>query len=77
MGIAIEAIYRDLEYARSLVKDPIADDLQEDTPDAEHATIRDYRQPISPVPSGAHSASSSVSSAHDARSDWSVISDQE
>ena len=74
MGTAIEAIYRDLEYARSLVKDPIADDLQEDTLDAEHATIRDYRRPLSPEP---RSTSSSVSSARDAPSDWSFISDQE
>ena len=74
MGTAIEALYRDLEYARSLVKDPVAYDLREDTLDAEHATIRDYRQPLSPEP---RSASSSVSSAHDAPSDWSVISDQE
>lgn len=77
METAIEAIYRDLEYARSLVKDPVAGDLHEDTPDAEHATIRESRQPLSPEPSGARSASSSVSSAHDAPSDWSVISDQE
>lgn len=74
VGTAIEALYRDLEYARSLVKDPVAYDLREDTLDAEHATIREYRQPLSPEP---RSASSSVSSAHDAPSDWSVISDQE
>ncbi|KZT74902.1 glycosyltransferase family 1 protein [Daedalea quercina L-15889] len=78
VGTAIEAIYRDLEYARSLVKGPAVDELQEDTFDAEHATIRDHRQSsVSPRRSGARSGSSSVSSAHDAPSDWSVISDQE
>ncbi|KAH9937404.1 glycosyltransferase family 1 protein [Fomitopsis serialis] len=78
VGTAIEAIYRDLEYARSLVKSAAAEDLHDDGLDAEHATIRDLRPSLpSPVYSGARSGSSSVSSAHDAPSDWSVISDQE
>ncbi|TFY63256.1 hypothetical protein EVJ58_g3358 [Rhodofomes roseus] len=79
VGTAIEAIYRDLEYARSLVKGAAADDLQDDDGlDAEHATIRDHRQSLpSPEYSGARSGSSSISSAQDSPSDWSVISDQE
>ncbi|CCM01613.1 uncharacterized protein FIBRA_03674 [Fibroporia radiculosa] len=68
---AIEAIYRDLEYARSLVKRGPAVDTEDEDVDAERATIRDY--PSSPERSGTRSASSSVSSAR--VSDWSVISE--
>jgi sterol 3beta-glucosyltransferase len=59
---AIESIYRDLEYARSLIKrGPIRDE-------EEHATIRER----------ANSAFSSTGSLHNAPSeDWSVISDPE
>ena len=71
---AIEAIYRDLEYARSLIKGLSHED------ESEHSTIRDrprhdHRTNSSP---GHKSNHSSAGSAHGgATSDWSVISDQE
>ena len=70
VATAIEAIYRDLEYARSLIKGAALNE------DAEHATIRQRQDgPSSP---GCKSARSSASSARGgATSDWSVISDQE
>ncbi|KZT06312.1 glycosyltransferase family 1 protein [Laetiporus sulphureus 93-53] len=78
VGTAIEAIYRDMEYARSLIKGSPADDPQDVEVDAEHATIRDYPHAMSPTRSGGtRSGGSSASSAHGATSDWSVISEQE
>ena len=70
MATAIEAIYRDLEYARSLIKGAAHRDLREELFDAEHATIRDYPSstPLEhPSPSGSAIASS----------EWSVISDSD
>ncbi|KAF8078251.1 glycosyltransferase family 1 protein [Lyophyllum atratum] len=66
---AIECIYRDLEYARSLVKHASTDEDEEDN---EHSTVRhqDY--------SGSQSGYSSSGSARGAPSeDWSVISEQD
>ncbi|KZT22136.1 glycosyltransferase family 1 protein [Neolentinus lepideus HHB14362 ss-1] len=68
---AIEAIYRDLEYARSLIKNP------HDDPDGENATIRDVdnTNPSSGStpdrPSPVESSTESIRSSED----WSVISD--
>lgn len=69
MATAIEAIYRDLDYARSLIKGIAHQDEE-----AERATLRERHSP-SPARKSPHS---SASSAHGgATSDWSVISDQE
>ncbi|KAI0932598.1 hypothetical protein AcW2_001180 [Taiwanofungus camphoratus] len=76
VATAIEAIYRDLEYARSLIKGSPTSDLSDDY-DAEHATIREYTSPSSPERSGTRSGESSTSSAHGATSDWSVVSEQD
>ncbi|KAH9947944.1 hypothetical protein B0H21DRAFT_690917 [Amylocystis lapponica] len=73
VATAIEAIYRDLEYARAMIKGVPHDDDHDD----EHATIRDYNPPSSPELIGARSGDSSASSALGPSSDWSVISDQE
>lgn len=71
---ATEAIYRDLEYARSLIKRAAHDDLLEDVIVDEDATIRDYER----RPSSSHSGYSSSGSGPGASSeDWSVVSDQE
>ncbi|RDX56200.1 hypothetical protein OH76DRAFT_1396537 [Lentinus brumalis] len=73
VATAMEAIYRDLEYARSLIKGAASRDTEHDEYfDAEHATIRDYQASSSPPehPSPSWSASGAVS-------DWSVISDSD
>lgn len=71
MATAIETIYRDLEYARSLIKHtPVGDHGEEG--ENEHSNSRNYDHslPLSP--------DSSVGSIRGAPSeDWSVISDQE
>ncbi|KAI0670202.1 hypothetical protein C8Q78DRAFT_174503 [Trametes maxima] len=75
VAVAIEAIYRDLEYARSLIKGAAHRDDNHDAYDeffdAEHATIRDFPSttpPEHPSPSGSATGPSS---------DWSVISDSD
>jgi sterol 3beta-glucosyltransferase len=70
---ATEAIYRDLDYARSLIKRTARDDLLEDIIDDEDATIREYEH----RPSSSHSGYSSGSGPGASSEDWSVISDQE
>ncbi|KAH9890995.1 hypothetical protein C8Q73DRAFT_105774 [Cubamyces lactineus] len=70
VATAIEAIYRDLEYARSLIKGAAHRDLREELFDAEHATIRDY-------PSSTPLEHPSPSGSAIAASDWSVISDSD
>ncbi|KAI0662529.1 hypothetical protein C8Q70DRAFT_909134 [Cubamyces menziesii] len=70
VATAIEAIYRDLEYARSLIKGAAHRDLREELFDAEHATIRDY-------PSSTPLEHPSPSGSTTAPSDWSVISDSD
>lgn len=75
MATAVEAIYRDLEYARSLVKQrTIRNELLDAVANEdEDATIRDPERP-----SSSHSGYSSSGSGHHASSeDWSVISDQD
>ncbi|THH29724.1 hypothetical protein EUX98_g4467 [Antrodiella citrinella] len=81
VATAVEAIYRDLEYARSLIKGRVHAMEHRDAFDAsdhEHATIRESKG-HSPHPrTGTHSGHSSIdSSRRGAVSDWSVISDQE
>jgi len=70
----VEAIYRDLEYARSLVKRTVHDDLLEDIIDDGDATIRDYEHRPSSSQSGYSSSGSGPGASSE---DWSVISDQE
>ncbi|KAI0757283.1 hypothetical protein C8Q80DRAFT_1265234 [Daedaleopsis nitida] len=71
VATAIEAIYRDLEYARSLIKGAAQRETHDEYFDAEHATIREYPSSTPPEhPSPSWSASGAVS-------DWSVISDSD
>ena len=81
MATAIEAIYRDLEYARSLIKGHMhALEHRDDGSDPEHATIHEMRghSPSGTSRTGTHSGHSSIDSTNrGAVSDWSVISDQE
>ena len=79
VATAIEALYRDLEYARTLIKGQPhnVEPHREDGFDPEHATIRESRGQ-SPSRTGTHSGHSSIDSTPPgAVSDWSVISDQE
>ncbi|KAJ6501660.1 glycosyltransferase family 1 protein [Mycena vitilis] len=73
VATAIESIYRDMDYARSLIKRvvPDFDDDDEDEIDGEHSTIRD--RPSEPSQSGY----SSSGSAPGGSEDWSVISEQD
>jgi len=77
VAVAIESIYRDLEYARSLIKHaPIESPTQEDDADTEDATIRDRgTQRHSSLKPRSRSSSGSASAR--ASEDWSVISDQD
>ncbi|KAJ4489644.1 glycosyltransferase family 1 protein [Lentinula edodes] len=68
---AIESIYRDLEYARSLIKRPIELDSDGGVTDIENSTIR--QPPSSAEPKSGYSSNGSV---HGAPSDWSVISER-
>jgi hypothetical protein len=71
VATAIESIYRDMDYARSLIKRvvPDSDDELEDEIDGEHSTIRDQPQ------SGYSSSGSAPGGAPS--EDWSVISEQD
>lgn len=71
MATAIESIYRDLEYARSLIKRPVPNSSdEEDGLEEEHGTIRRRRPPSS----GFESSSGSKGAPSE---DWSVISEQD
>jgi len=71
VATAIESIYRDLEYARSLIKQRNTDDFAEDNVVAGESTLRSP-EALSP------GSFSSVGSPPKAPSeDWSVISDQD
>lgn len=72
VATAIESIYRDLEYARSLVKRHITDDDDEGT--AEDSTIR-HHDNISPTSYSGYSSGGSHRGTPS--EDWSVISDPE
>ena len=71
VATAIEAIYRDLEYARTLIKRPGAPDAENN--DAEDATIRERGVPSSP-PSRSEARSSPTGGGPPSE-DWSVVSD--
>lgn len=80
VATAIESLYRDMEYARSLIKRPVGgvadSDGDDDEIDAENGTIRHRRPPTSPGLD--HSGYNSCGSAKGAPSeDWSVISEQD
>jgi len=77
VATAIESIYRDMEYARSLIKRPLAaDGIPEEVSDPEDATIRESPDQISPAERqfGYISGGSGPGSNSE---DWSVISDQD
>ncbi|TBU34937.1 UDP-Glycosyltransferase/glycogen phosphorylase [Dichomitus squalens] len=71
VATAIEAIYRDMEYARTLIKGVAQRHIEEHL-NAEHATIRDYSGSSTPPERASPSMSASG-----AVSDWSVISDSD
>ncbi|KAH9081951.1 hypothetical protein EDB83DRAFT_2503137 [Lactarius deliciosus] len=74
VATAIEAIYRDLEYSRTLIKRPSApDERAGDANDAEDATIRERGASSSPPRSETRSGGSSAGGAPS--EDWSVVSD--
>jgi sterol 3beta-glucosyltransferase len=73
--IAIESIYRDLEYARSLIKHHGVDDLEGISEvDGEDSTIRNHDD-MSPSSLSGYSSSGSLRGAPS--EDWSVISEQD
>lgn len=73
VSTAIEAIYRDLEYARTLIKrSGSPDERTGDVNDAEHATIRERGTP--PSRSETRSGGSSTGGGPPSE-DWSVVSD--
>ncbi|KAH9044774.1 hypothetical protein EDB85DRAFT_2070865 [Lactarius pseudohatsudake] len=67
VATAIEAIYRDLEYSRTLIKRPSA-------PDEQDATIRERGASSSP-PSRSETRSGGSSAGGAPSEDWSVVSD--
>ncbi|KAJ7770865.1 glycosyltransferase family 1 protein [Mycena maculata] len=73
VATAIESIYRDMDYARSLIKRvvPDSDDDLEDEVDAEHSTIRD-RSNLPADPQSGYSSSGSAPGGAPSE-DWSVI----
>ncbi|KAJ7693646.1 hypothetical protein B0H17DRAFT_1278469 [Mycena rosella] len=76
VATAIESIYRDMEYARSLIKRvvPDSDDDEEDEIE-EHSTIRDHPGLATEPQSGYSSSGSAPGGAPS--EDWSVISEQD
>ena len=78
VATAIEAIYRDLEYARTLIKRPGApdsDERQGDGNDAEDATIRERGPPSSPPSRPETRSGGSSAGGGPPSEDWSVVSD--
>ncbi|KAJ7124733.1 glycosyltransferase family 1 protein [Mycena crocata] len=75
VATAVESIYRDMDYARSLIKRvvPDSDDEVEDDIDGEHSTIRD-RPNLTAEPQSGYSSSESAPGGSE---DWSVISEQD
>ena len=75
VATAIESIYRDLEYARSLIKRHGVDDLDGISElDGEDSTIRNHDD-MSPSSLSGYSSGGSVRGAPS--EDWSVISEQD
>jgi sterol 3beta-glucosyltransferase len=72
VATAIEAIYRDLEYARTLLKRSGAHD---DVNDAEHATIREKGTIYSPPSRSETRSGGSSTGGGPPSEDWSVVSD--
>ena len=72
VATAIEAIYRDLEYARTLLK---RSGVQDDVNDAEHATIREKGTPSSPPSRSETRSGGSSTGGGPPSEDWSVVSD--
>jgi sterol 3beta-glucosyltransferase len=76
VATAIESIYRDLEYARSLVKRPPTDDDTDNGLNGEITSSPDKKKLKSRSTGGSgYSSSGSVRGAPS--EDWSVISDQD
>ncbi len=76
VATAIEAIYRDLEYARTFIKRPGApDERTGDVDDAEHATIRERGAPSSPPSRSETRSGGSSAGGGPPSEDWSVVSD--
>lgn len=72
MATAIEAIYRDLEYARTLLKRSI---VQDDVNDAEHASVREKGTASSPPSRSETRSGGSSTGGGPPSEDWSVVSD--
>ena len=72
VATAIEAIYRDLEYARTFLKRSGAHD---DVNDAEHATIREKGTSSSPPSRSETRSGGSSTGGGPPSEDWSVVSD--
>ncbi|KAK1232385.1 Sterol 3-beta-glucosyltransferase [Marasmius sp. AFHP31] len=76
VATAIESIYRDLEYAKSLIKKTVSDtDDELSSEEEEDGTIR--RRRSSRPPSSGYSSSGSARGDGAPSEDWSVISDQD
>ncbi|KAF8269299.1 hypothetical protein EI94DRAFT_1771268 [Lactarius quietus] len=76
VATAIEAIYRDLEYSRTLIKRPSApDERAGDVNDAEDATIRERGSPSSPPSRSETRSGGSSTGCGPPSEDWSVVSD--
>ncbi|RXW23861.1 hypothetical protein EST38_g2016 [Candolleomyces aberdarensis] len=76
VATAIESIYRDMEYARALIKKAHASDIESDDEDTRPSTKKDRSVPqSSPGSPSGYSSGGSVQGAPS--EDWSVISDQD
>ena len=75
MATAIEAIYRDLEYSRTLIKRPSASDERAGDNDAEDATIRERGATSSPPSRSETRSGGSSTGCGPPSEDWSVVSD--
>ncbi|THU88460.1 hypothetical protein K435DRAFT_830554 [Dendrothele bispora CBS 962.96] len=73
VATAIESIYRDLEYAKSLIKRSVPD-TSEDEDDNEDSTVRHHHRKASDPQSGYTSGGSNWGTTSE---DWSVISEQD
>ncbi|KAK2461690.1 hypothetical protein APHAL10511_006153 [Amanita phalloides] len=75
VATAIESIYRDLEYARSLIKPSLTESPLQDDMGAHGSVVNAENQ--NNVPPGSRSGCSSTESRRAPSEDWSVISDQD